>query len=108
MIPRGRKNSGMAPIVATIILVAITITVAIAVVYAMGGVSSSIIHREVMSFRSIELDGGDKFLVTLDNRSVRIMVFQNGSLNDVVLWNRMEVTWTEGLGCMIVTKVETS
>ena len=82
-----RKRKGISPVIATVVLVAVTITVVIGVAYWLGGISSQYTSFEKVEIRdsSIVIDAYGNWIVTLNlkNSGTATATISSIYINDI-------------------------
>ena len=81
-----RKRKGISPVIATVVLVAVTITVVIGVAYWLGGISSQYTSFEKVEIRDVNIAfDGTTWVITLNlkNSGTATATIVNAYINDV-------------------------
>lgn len=93
-----RKRKGISPVIATVVLVAVTITVVIGVAYWLGGISSQYTSFENVEIKKAVQDTsgfGWEIVITLKNSGTATATLTNAYINDAAA-TAAEAKPTEG------------
>lgn len=93
-----RKRKGISPVIATVVLVAVTITVVIGVAYWLGGISSQYTSFEKVEIRDVNIViDGTTWVITLNlkNSGTATATLTNAYINDAAA-TAAEAKPTEG------------
>ena len=85
MVNTKRKNRGISPVIATVILVAVTIVTAITASFWMGGLTQSYMKNELLEVSAYVTPGAEGWNVTFDLKNVgpSSISFTGFTVNDV-------------------------